>query len=80
MITFKGSEIELFGVRSPESGLFTVMIDEDEVGSGNSFSNRFETNSSIFRKTDLAPGFTHSLRLVNGNGTLYFDYAVIRNS
>lgn len=79
MITFQGTEIEIFGVRSPQSGLFTVIIDEDVAGSGNAFSNRFETNSSIFHKADLAAGVTHNLRLVNGNGTLYFDYAIARN-
>ncbi|KAH8079935.1 hypothetical protein HD553DRAFT_362580 [Filobasidium floriforme] len=79
IITFRGSTIEIFGVRSPDSGHLTVEIDEEEVVSINAYSDRFITNSSIFKTTDLGAETTHSLRLINGNGLMYFDYAVVGN-
>jgi hypothetical protein len=79
IITFRGSTIEIFGVRSPDSGQLTVEIDEEEVVSINAYSDRFVTNSSIFKTTDLESETMHSLRLINGNGLMYFDYAVVDN-
>lgn len=79
IITFRGSTIEIFGVRSPDSGQLTVEIDEEEVASVNAYSDRFVTNASIFKTTDLEAETTHSLRLINGNGLMYFDYAVVGN-
>jgi hypothetical protein len=56
-----------------------IILDDKQVARDTSFSAAFTPNASIFRTGGLDPGVLHRLRLVNGNGTMYFDHAEVTN-
>jgi hypothetical protein len=79
-IDFEGSTIVIYGAQGPDAGGFSVSIDgQEKSGDHNAQAVTFTPNATIFSASGLDPEVPHKLRMTNGGGTLYFDYAVVNN-
>jgi hypothetical protein len=78
-LTFWSESITIYSCQSPVSGQYAVILDDRQVALSSAYSPVFRSNVSIFEKTGLEPGKEHRVRLINGNGTLFFDWAELKN-